>query len=92
MNKSKLIDEMSVRMAIHPKTAESAVNTILNAMTDAMGEDRRVEIRGFGSFVIRKYKAYVGRNPKSGKKIQVDTKSLPFFKAGKDMRERVNSK
>ncbi len=90
MNKSELIEELSMRMAIHPKKAENMVNTILNSMIEAMKNSRRVEIRGFGSFVMRDYKPYIGRNPKSGEKIQVQHKTLPFFKSGKDMRDRVN--
>ncbi len=90
MNKSELIEELSMRMALHPKKAEAVVNTILSSMVQAMKENRRVEIRGFGSFVMRDYKPYVGRNPKSGQKIQVTSKRLPFFKTGKDMRDRVN--
>ncbi|MRR13999.1 integration host factor subunit beta [archaeon] len=90
MNKSELIEELSMRMAIHPKKAENMVNTILNSMIEAMKNSRRVEIRGFGSFVMREYKPYIGRNPKSGEKIQVRHKTLPFFKSGKDMRDRVN--
>lgn len=90
MNKSELIEELSMRMAIHPKKSEAMVNTILNSMIEAMKDSRRVEIRGFGSFVMRDYKPYIGRNPKSGEKIQVREKTLPFFKSGKDMRDRVN--
>lgn len=90
MNKSQLIEELSMRLALHPKKAESVVNTILNSMTKAMKETRRVEIRGFGSFIMRAYKPYTGRNPKSGEKIKVKPKKLPFFKTGKDMRDRVN--
>ena len=90
MNKSELIEELSMRMAIHPKKAEAMVNTILGSIVDAMKDSRRVEIRGFGSFVMRDYKPYIGRNPKSGEKIQVREKTLPFFKSGKDMRDRVN--
>ncbi len=90
MNKSELIEELSMRMALHPKKAEAVVNTILESMIRAMKNNRRVEIRGFGSFVIREYKPYIGRNPKSGDKIKVKDKRLPFFKTGKDMRERVN--
>ncbi len=90
MNKSELIEELSMRMAIHPKKAEAMVNTILGSMVDAMKDSRRVEIRGFGSFVMRDYKPSIGRNPKSGEKIQVREKTLPFFKSGKDMRDRVN--
>lgn len=92
MNKSELIEELSMRMALHPKKAESIVNTILGSMIEAMKHNRRVEIRGFGSFVMRDYKPYVGRNPKSGQKIKVDSKKLPFFKTGKDMRDKVTLK
>ncbi|HPR52442.1 MAG TPA: HU family DNA-binding protein [Deltaproteobacteria bacterium] len=92
MNKSELIDELSMRMALHPKKAEALVNSILDSMTDSMKGKQRVEIRGFGSFVMKDYKPYIGRNPKSGEKIQVNTKTLPFFKTGKDMKDRVNSK
>ncbi len=90
MNKSQLIEELSMRLALHPKKAESVVNTILGSITKAMKETRRVEIRGFGSFMLRAYKPYTGRNPKSGEKIKVRAKKLPFFKTGKDMRDRVN--
>lgn len=90
MNKSQLIEELSMRLALHPKKAESVVNTILGSMTKAMKETRRVEIRGFGSFMMRSYRPYTGRNPKSGEKIKVKPKKLPFFKTGKDMRDRVN--
>ncbi|MDT8273313.1 MAG: integration host factor subunit beta [Desulfomonilia bacterium] len=90
MNKSELIEELSMRMALHPKKAEFLVNTILNSMINAMKQSRRIEIRGFGSFVMRQYRPYVGRNPKTGEKIKVKEKILPFFKAGKDMRDRVN--
>jgi integration host factor subunit beta len=92
MNKSELIEELSMRMALHPKKAEALVNSILNSMISAMKSKRRVEIRGFGSFVMRDYRPYIGRNPKSGEKIQVKSKTLPFFKSGKDMRDRVNGK
>jgi integration host factor subunit beta len=92
MNKSELIEELSMRMALHPKKTEALVNSILNSMINNMKDKKRVEIRGFGSFVMRDYKPYIGRNPKSGEKIQVNTKTLPFFKTGKDMKNRVNGK
>jgi integration host factor subunit beta len=59
-------------------------------MTEALVEGGRIEIRGFGSFVVKDYKAYMGRNPKTGEVIQVHRKKLPFFKVGKELRERVN--
>ena len=60
-------------------------------MTEALARGESIEIRGFGSFVIKKYDSYEGRNPKTGKKIQVRPKKLPFFKVGKDLREKVNT-
>jgi integration host factor subunit beta len=92
MNKSQLMEELSMRLAMHPKKSESVVNTILNSMVKAMKESQRIEIRGFGSFMMRSYKPYTGRNPKSGERIKVKSKKLPFFKTGKDMRDRVNIK
>lgn len=92
MNKSQLMEELSMRLAMHPKKSESVVNTILNSMVKAMKESQRIEIRGFGSFMMRNYKPYTGRNPKSGERIKVKSKKLPFFKTGKDMRDRVNIK
>lgn len=92
MNKSDLTDEISMRMALHPKTAEAIVNSILNSIVKAMEEKIRVEIRGFGSFDVRRYNPYMGRNPRSGQRVPVGAKELPFFKAGKELRERVNSR
>jgi integration host factor subunit beta len=86
------MEELSMRLAMHPKKSESVVNTILNSMVKAMKESQRIEIRGFGSFMMRSYKPYTGRNPKSGERIKVKSKKLPFFKTGKDMRDRVNIK
>ena len=91
MNKSELIEELSVKLALHPKKAEMVVNTVFDSIIKSLKDSQRVEIRGFGSFMIRDYKPYVGRNPKSGAKIKVRPKSLPFFKTGKDMRDRVNT-
>ena len=92
MNKSELIEEISKQLDIPYKKADTVVNLIFGSIVDAMKNNRRVEVRGFGSFVMRDYKPYVGRNPKSGNKIHVKAKRLPFFKAGKDIRDRLNSK
>lgn len=59
-------------------------------MTEALVRGESIEIRGFGSFVVKEYGSYEGRNPKTGKKIKVRPKKLPFFKVGKDLREKVN--
>ncbi len=90
MNRSELIETVAVRADLPKKQAEIAVNTIFDSMTDALIRGERVEIRGFGSFTNRKYGAYTGRNPKSGSPVDVPPKRLPFFKVGKDLRDRVN--
>ena len=90
MTKSQLVDEVSSRTGQPHKAIESAVHTIFESMVDALGRDERVEIRGFGNFTIRQYKAYTGRNPKTGEKVALDGKYVPHFKPGKELRERVN--
>ena len=72
------------------KDAEASVKEVIDAIGQTVAQGARVEIRGFGSFVMRDYRPYTGRNPKTGEKIQVRPKRLPFFKTGKDMRDRVN--
>lgn len=89
MNKSELIEELAVKKGLSYKKAEEIVNTIFDSMTAAMIGDDRIEIRGFGSFVVNEYKAYTGRNPKTGESISVKPKKLPFFKVGKELKERV---
>lgn len=92
MNKSDLIDALAEKMNIQRQMGEFIVNSIFNEMAEALIEGEGIEIRGFGSFSIREYKSYTGRNPKTGKKIKVKPKKLPFFKVGKDLKERVMSK
>jgi integration host factor subunit beta len=89
MNKSELVEALAEKKGISYKKAEEIVNTIFDAMTNAMLTGERIEIRGFGSFVINEYKAYTGRNPKTGDSIAVKPKKLPFFKVGKELKERV---
>ena len=90
MTKMELIESLAEQQKISAKEAKSIVNTILTAMTDALRQGHNVELRGFGSFQVRKYDAYRGRNPKTGEEIQVAQKKLPFFKPGKDLREQMN--
>jgi len=90
LNRSELIEAVAARANLPKKQAEMAVNTIFDSMTDALIKGERVEIRGFGSFTNRHYDAYVGRNPKTGEQVPVPPKRLPFFKVGKDLRERVD--
>ena len=91
MNKSELIEKLAERCGINVMQSEEVVNLIYRKMRDTMVNGGRVEIRGFGSFVVKEYEAYQGRNPKTGQKIQVPPKKLPFFKVGKELRERIDS-
>ncbi len=90
MNKSELVEVLAARAELPLNKAEEVVNTIFEAMTDALVQNRRIEIRGFGSFVNKRYEPYVGRNPKTGAAIEVKAKTIPFFKVGKELKERVN--
>jgi integration host factor subunit beta len=92
MNKSELIETVAARKGLSYKKAEEIVSTIFDAMSSAMNQGDRIEIRGFGSFVVNDYKAYTGRNPKTGESIAVKPKKLPFFKVGKELKERVSGK
>ncbi len=91
MNKSELIDALSLQQNLTYKMSEEIVNLMFNSMTEELVDGGRIEIRGFGSFVVKDYKSYVGRNPKTGEAINVGTKKLPFFKVGKELSERVDS-
>ena len=90
MNKSELVEALSNRESLTYKKAEQIVNLVFDSMAEALIENDRIEIRGFGSFMVKDYKAYMGRNPKTGEVIEVKPKKLPFFKVGKELRERVN--
>lgn len=90
MNKSELIKAISQAVNLPHREASSITNTILETMIDTLAAGDSIEIRGFGSFVIKEYDAYQGRNPKTGEKIEVPPKKLPFFKVGKELKERVN--
>jgi len=89
MNKSEMIEALAVKKGISLKKAEEIINTVFDSMTNAMLLGDRIEIRGFGSFVVNDYKAYTGRNPKTGDSIAVKPKKLPFFKVGKELKERI---
>lgn len=91
MNKSELIDTLAQEVNLPHREATAITNTIIETMIEALAKGDNIEIRGFGSFVIKHYRSYEGRNPKSGKKIEVAPKKLPFFKVGKELREQVNS-
>jgi integration host factor subunit beta len=84
-----MIETLADQKGISFKKAEEIVNTIFDAMTGALLAGERIEIRGFGSFVVNDYKAYTGRNPKTGESIAVKPKKLPFFKVGKELKSRI---
>jgi integration host factor subunit beta len=90
MNKSQLTEALARAENLTLKKAEMVVNSLFENMADALAHDERIEIRGFGSFKVRFYNGYEGRNPKTGDLIQVDGKKLPFFKVGKELQERVD--
>lgn len=90
MNKSELVEALSIKKNLTYKKSEQIVNLVFDSMADALINDDRIEIRGFGSFMVKDYKAYMGRNPKTGEVIEVKPKKLPFFKVGKELRERVD--
>jgi integration host factor subunit beta len=90
MNKSQLIEALAREENLPLKKAEEVVNTVFGDMEKALIRGERVEIRGLGSFKVKKYDGYKGRNPKTGAVIKVSQKKLPFFKVGKELKERVD--
>lgn len=91
MNKSELIEKLAIKSGISVIQAEEVINLIYRKMKDTLVSGGRIEIRGFGSFVVKEYKSYQGRNPKTGEKISVPNKKLPFFKVGKDLKDRIDT-
>ncbi len=93
MTKSELIARLAARFPqLVAKDADFAVKVILDALTDALAGSDRIEIRGFGSFSLNYRPPRLGRNPKSGEKVQVPAKYVPHFKPGKELRERVDQR
>lgn len=90
MTKSELIDAVAQRTRMNKTRAEIVVNTIFDTMTEALCQGEGIEIRGLGSFTVRHYKAYDGRNPRTGQKVDVSEKRLPFFKVGLELKKLVN--
>ena len=90
MNKSDLITDMAAKENLTDKKAAEIINLIFNGFTDTLKKGDRIEIRGFGSFTVSEYKAYTGRNPKTGENIGVRPKKLPFFKVGRELKKRVD--
>jgi len=91
MNKAELITKVSERTNVTQKVAKVIVDTLFTGMKESLEKGERIEIRGFGSFVVRDYGGYRGRNPKTGEIVEVPPKKLPFFKVGKELKEMVNT-
>ena len=92
MNKYDLIEALSKKLNLTEKKAIDVVSLVFKGFTNELKKGGRIEIRGFGSFVVKKYGSYTGRNPKTGTKIKVEPKKLQFFKVGKELKDRVDRK
>jgi len=92
MSKSELVELLSRDIDIPLRKADDIVDKFFETMSEALSSGDRIEIRGFGTFEVREYAGYTGRNPKTGEETAVLSKKLPFFKVGKVFKERVNQK
>ncbi len=92
MKKSDLIAQLSEKEQLSGKEAFDIVNRVFDGFTNALEKGEKIEIRGFGSFTVRNYSPYLGKNPKTGQRVQVGSKKLPYFKVGKELKERVNGR
>lgn len=90
MNKLELVSALKTEANISKSEAATVIQIFFDSMADALADGERVEIRGLCSFFVKEYKAYTGRNPKTGEKVVIQPKKLPFFKSGKELRERVD--
>jgi len=90
MTKSELISTLAQTKDIPGSTSEEIINLMFDNMATALASGDKIEIRGFGSFAVREYKAYLGRNPGTGKSVHVKQKKSPHFKVGKELKERVS--
>lgn len=91
MNRVDLINVLKDKSGISRKGVKKIIDTFFGTITKTLSNGERVEIRGFGSFTVKKYKPYTGRNPKTGKQIKVHAKKLPFFKVGKELKDMVDN-
>jgi integration host factor subunit beta len=90
MNKPDLIQALKDSNNLTKSEAETVINLLFDKMADALAKGDRVEIRGLCSFFVKEYGSYTGRNPKTGEKVKVASKKLPFFKVGKELKDRVD--
>jgi integration host factor subunit beta len=91
MTKAELVERVAEKINLTKKQTETIVNILLNSITEALGRGDKVELRGFGSFRIRERNPREGRNPKTGETVSIPAKKVPFFKAGKELREMVDN-
>ena len=92
MNKSDLIIALAAKKNLTEKQAMDIIDLVFDGFSETLKNGGRIEIRGFGSFTVRKYKAYKGRNPKNGEHVEVKPKKAPFFKVGKELKKMVDGK
>ncbi len=91
MNKLEIISALKNETNLSKTEAAKVIQIIFDSMADAMSRGERVEIRGLCSFFVKEYESYTGRNPKTGEKVTIRSKKLPFFKSGKELKERVDN-
>jgi len=90
MKKSDVILALSEKEGLREQEAFQIVNMVFSGFTETLRQGGRIEIRGFGSFAVRDYSPYLGKNPKTGKRVEVGPKKLPYFKVGKELKARIN--
>ncbi|MBI2822062.1 MAG: integration host factor subunit beta [Acidobacteria bacterium] len=90
MTKAELVEEVAKNSHLTKKDAEVIVQTVLDSIIDSLKEGRKVELRGFGSFRLRQRSSRTGRNPKTGEKVSVPAKRIPYFKPGKELKDLIN--
>ena len=90
MTKAQLVEEVARTTQLTKKHAELIVNTVFESIVDSLRDGDKIELRGFGSFRIRRRGPRIGRNPKTGAKVQVPSKRIPYFKPGKELKELLN--
>jgi integration host factor subunit beta len=90
MNKSELIERLAKENGLSKAEAKMTVDLTFQIMAETLAQGDRIEVRGLGSFEVREYDEYRGRNPKTGKRIEVKPKKLPFFKVGRELKKRVD--
>jgi len=90
MTKAELVDEVARVVQLTKKQAETIVNIVFDSIVESLRTGQKIELRGFGSFRLRSRKSRTGRNPKTGEKVEVPSKKIPYFKPGKELKELIN--